>query len=108
MVEVMITYDLLPRINDEAYADWSKRAIVSLLKSPGVVEMRAYRNLMGSPHVLLVTVWETLADWARFAEDGDWTILMDELRDAMGTGIDVQVWGQSPMAPEPLRPPKSN
>ena len=38
------------------------------LQAQGLVEFRAYRNMLGSPQVRLVTVWQTLEIWARFGE----------------------------------------
>jgi hypothetical protein len=67
MIEVNKTYDLLPGIDQQAYLDYGQRAFATMLKAPGLVEIRAYRSLLGSPHVRLALVWQTLADWAEFA-----------------------------------------
>ncbi|MBM3132223.1 MAG: hypothetical protein FJZ95_04220 [Chloroflexi bacterium] len=107
MIEVTLTYDFLHGMDRKAYDEWAKKAIVALLKSSGIVEFRANRNLMGSPQVRLVAVWGHLSDWARFAESAEWPGIFDELRAKFATNVTMQIWGPSPVAPEPLRPPKS-
>lgn len=106
MIEITITYDLQPGVASKSYTDWAKKAIVVLLKSEGIIEIRAHRNLLGSPQVLIVTVWESLTSWAAFAEQKSWISLIDELQDSLATNLDLRIWGPSPIAPEPLRPKK--
>jgi hypothetical protein len=62
MIEVNKSYDLLPGIDRQAYVAWSKGASATMLRAPGLVEMRVHRNLLGSPQVRLTLVWQTLAD----------------------------------------------
>jgi hypothetical protein len=76
-----------------------------MLKAPGLVEIRAYRSLLGSPQVRLTLVWQTLADWAQFAESPERQMLDSELF-KFATGIGLELWGPSPTVPEPLRPAK--
>ena len=76
-----------------------------MLQAPGIVELRANRNMLGAPQVRLTTIWETLADWAKFAESAERQELESELL-AFTTNINVELWGPSPVAPEPLRPSK--
>jgi antibiotic biosynthesis monooxygenase (ABM) superfamily enzyme len=103
MIEVNKTYDLLPGIDQQAYLEYSKRALATMLKAPGLVEIRAYRSLLGSPHVRLTLLWQTLADWAKFAESRERQMLDSELL-KFATGIGLELWGPSPAVPEPLRP----
>ncbi len=105
MIEVHITYDLLPQSDPEAYSEWQRKAIVPVMKRKGFVELKAHRNLLGSPHILLITVWETLSDWAGFADSGDWAELIEKLGTSLATHVDIRIWGPSPVVPEPLRPP---
>jgi hypothetical protein len=49
MIEVHVAYYLVSGVDDKAYERWMKRAIVPVLKSEGIVELRAYRNMLGSP-----------------------------------------------------------
>jgi heme-degrading monooxygenase HmoA len=68
MTEVNKTYDLLPSVDHQAYFEYCKMAIRIMAQAPGVVEIRVYRNLLNSTRVRLTLVWQTLADWAKFAE----------------------------------------
>ena len=105
MIEVNKTYDLLPGIDQQAYLEYSKRALATILKAPGLVEIRSYRSLLGAPHVRLTLLWQTLTDWAKFAESPERQMLDSELL-KFGTDIGLEIWGPSPAVPEPLRPSK--
>ncbi len=106
MIDITLTYDLQPGVAGKLYTDWARKAIVVLLKSKGIIEIRAHRNLLGSPQVQITTVWETLTNWAVFAEQKSWNSLIDELQDTLADNLDFRIWGPSPVAPEPLRPKK--
>ena len=105
MIEVQKTYSLLPGIDKKAYIEYSKRAISTILKAFGIVEIRANRGLLGSPLVSLTTVLETLPDRAKFAESSERLKLEAELL-KFATNIDIHIWGPSPVVSEPLRPEK--
>ncbi len=105
MIEVNKTYDLLPGIDQQAYLEYGKRAFATMLKAPGLVEIRVYRSLLGSPQVRLTLVWHTLADWANFAESPERQGLDSELL-KFASNIGIELWGPSPAVPEPLRPGK--
>jgi hypothetical protein len=62
-------------------------------------------SLLGSPQVRLTLVWQTLADWAKFAESPEPQRLDSELL-TFASSIGVELWGPSPAVPEPLRPGK--
>jgi hypothetical protein len=53
--------------------------------------------------VRLALIWETLADWANFAESQERRMLDAELFQ-FATGINLEIWGPSPAVPEPLHP----
>jgi heme-degrading monooxygenase HmoA len=103
MIEVHKTFTLYPNVDPTALKAYTKRAIGVLLQAPGVVEVRAYRNLLGAPQVRLVVAWETLADWAAFAESDIRRAYDSELA-TFATDIRIELWGPSPNVPEPLRP----
>jgi hypothetical protein len=105
VIEVNKTYDLLPGIDQQAYLEYGKRAFATMLKAPGSVEIRVYRSLLGSPQVRLTLVWQTLADWAKFAESPERQNLDSGLL-KFATNIGIELWGPSPAVPEPLRPGK--
>jgi hypothetical protein len=105
MIEVNKTYDLLPDIDQQAYLEYGKRAFATILKAQGLVEIRAFRSLLGSPQVRLALMWQTLADWAKFAESPERQKLDAELF-RFATNIGVELWGPSLATPRPLRPGK--
>jgi|SRR3990172_1147108 len=103
MIEVAFTYDFHPNIDEEAYAKLAKRATMMMLSSKGFIEFRAHRNITGSPHVRRTSVWESLADWAALAQNPEFQKLTAEFRTYVNN-LDVQLWGPSPLVPEPIRP----
>ena len=103
MIEVNTTYDFLPGIDRYAYGARVKQITDAILQAPGFVELRAYRNLLGSPQVRTSSVWKTLDDWARFSQSAEWQTFEAEIH-AFTTNIRTELWGPSPVLPEPLRP----
>jgi len=104
MTEVNLSYDFIPGFDQQAYKEWAKKAIGTVLQTPGLVEFRAFRNVLGSPYVRTTTVWQSLTDWVKFFESPEWQEIETELRDAFATNVSVEIWGPSPVAPTPLRP----
>jgi heme-degrading monooxygenase HmoA len=104
MIEVVLLYDLVPGTDQKAYVEWAKKAIGLVLSSPGVIEFRASRNLLGSPFVRSISVWKSLADWQRFFESPGWQACEVDLRGKFAAKLKIEIWGPSPVAPEPLRP----
>lgn len=104
MIEVSFRYDMLPGVNMKTYGEWARKAVATILQQPGVVEFRASRSLLGSPQVRTSTVFQSAADWERFAK-GSWLPLEDEFRSFV-TNLRVELWGPSPHFPDPLHPKK--
>ncbi|SIT37093.1 hypothetical protein BN2476_110096 [Paraburkholderia piptadeniae] len=71
-IEVVQTCDLLPATDFEAYAELTRQVVAALLRAPGIVEIRANRNLLGSPQVRATIEWQSLADWARQRKSASW------------------------------------
>jgi hypothetical protein len=105
MIEVNKTFSLHPRVDQKALMEYRKKAIGALLQTSGVVEVRSHRNILGTPQVRLTIVWQTLADWAKFAESNKRFAFDDELR-TFASDIRIEIWGPSPTVPEPLHPRK--
>ena len=103
MIEINTTWELLPNIDQQAYGEWAKKAVGTMLKAPGLVEFRAHRNVLGSPQVRSTAVWQTLTDWANYTDSDEWRALDAELR-AFVADIRVEIWGPSPVLPEPVHP----
>jgi hypothetical protein len=102
MIEANLTYDLLPNIDMKSYGEWAKKTVESISKQPGMVEFHAKRNLLGSPQIRASTVWQSLGDWSKFAEENLWQTMQAELR-MFATNVRVEIWGPSPVVPEPVR-----
>jgi hypothetical protein len=103
MIEVNTTYEFLPNLDQQAYGEFAQNAIGTILKAPGLIEFRANRNLLGSPLVRTTSVFRSLSDWASFTESDEWKKLDAEFRSFV-TDIRVEIWGPSPVLPEPVRP----
>jgi heme-degrading monooxygenase HmoA len=103
MFEYISTWDILPGVDEQAYAAYAKKVIGAALRQPGFVEFRANRSLMGSPQSRATFVWQALADWAAFAATAEYQALETEGRQFM-TNTHVELWGPSPIVPEPIRP----
>jgi heme-degrading monooxygenase HmoA len=103
MIEVTLSYGILPNIDQKAYGEWAKKTLGVILQSPGLVEFRANRNLLGDPQVRSTTVWKSLADWANYTDSDEWRALEEEARGFV-SNLQVEIWGPSPIVPEPLRP----
>lgn len=102
MIEVCQTYDLLPTTTPQAFEAWAKDTIGIVLQQKGLVELRANRNLMGSPQIRTTTVWESGEDWARFLE-GPWQPMGEQLL-KYASNFKIEVWGPSRVVPKPLHP----
>ena len=102
MVLYVLQYDILPG-KEQAYAEWVKPAIARLLAVPGVVELRGFRPVTGPYGV--VSSWEfaDLAAWAAWRANEQVGKVFDEAR-GLTTNLRVELWGPSPVAPEPIRP----
>lgn len=102
-IEVVQTFDLLPDADLEGYAELAKRTVAVLLRTPGLLEIRANRNLLGTPQVRVTTFWQGLADWGAARESSELTALERESRRYL-THVRAEIWGASDVLPEPVRP----
>jgi heme-degrading monooxygenase HmoA len=87
----------------EAYNEWAKTAIRRILAAPGVVEFRGYRPVTGTSQVVVTIEFADLAAFAAFYADEDIQQLLAE-RHAYEINVRTELWGPSPVVPEPLRP----
>lgn len=105
MIESNLSFNLLPNVDMKAYGEWVKKTVSSLAKQPGMVEFRANRNFLGSPQIRSSTVWQSLDDWSKFTEGDVWPSMLAELH-GFASNVKVELWGPSPVVPEPVRPAK--
>ena len=106
MIEVHLSYNVKAGLDDQGYFEWMKQAIVPALKSRGMVEVRAYRNVKESQGVLVVGLWGKLEEWTEFSQSEGWNSLINPLQNTYAENIRIEVWGPSQLIPAPLRPRK--
>ena len=105
MIESNLSFDLLPDADLKAYGEWVQTTVASIAKQPGMVEFRANRNFLGAPQIRSSTIWQSLEDWSRFTEGNVWQSTLAELHRFAGN-VKVELWGPSPVVPDPVRPTK--
>jgi antibiotic biosynthesis monooxygenase (ABM) superfamily enzyme len=105
MVLYVMKYDILPD-KAGAYARWAAESgIPRTMAIPGLVEFRGYRPASGSHQIALTHEFKDMSSWAAWMESQDYQKLMEEFRPFV-TNVSTEVWGPSPIAPEPMRPKK--
>jgi heme-degrading monooxygenase HmoA len=98
------TWDLpFTKADMEWYRERGGEWVPTVLRQPGVVEFRAYRNpTLSSPQVMVHSQFATMADLQRWMASDEYRRIMGELR---GCGnISVAVWDDSPVVPHARRP----
>lgn len=101
MVLQVMKWDIHPDKVDE-YMKWAQTAIKRTLSSPGVVEFRAYRPV-GGPQVVSTVEFKSMKEWAAFYDSADAKKIMEEIH-TLALNVSIEVWGPSPIVPEPLKP----
>ena len=87
----------------EAYPDWAQSAVSRLLAVPGVVEFRAYRPATGCHQVAATYEFTDMQAWASWRHHEDTQKVFNE-GNAYMTNMSLELWGPSPIVPEPIRP----
>ncbi len=102
MVLQVTKWNILPEKMD-AYKEWSKTAVAANLSPPGVVEFRAYRMAAGTHQAVVTWEFANLEDWAKWHVHPNVQKTMEELY-TYATNVTNEIWGPSPLVPEPVRP----
>ena len=102
MVLYVGKYDIRPEKAGE-YAEWAKSAMGRMFAVPGIVELRGYRPVTGSYQVAITYEFADMNAWAAWSSNEDIQKLWDEAR-AYLTNVSYELWGPSPIVPEPIRP----
>ena len=102
MVLFVAKWDVRPDKADR-YAEWAKSAISRIFAVTGVVEFRGYRPATGCHQVVVTYEFADMNAWADWNSNEDIQILWDEAR-LYVTNMSNELWGPSPIVPEPIRP----
>ena len=87
----------------EAYTEWTKGAIARTLGVGGVVEFRAYRPATGPSQVVVTYEFADMAAWQTWYVNQDVQTVLEELH-TLATDVTLDLWGPSPVVPDPIRP----
>ena len=105
MVLYIMKYDVLPD-KMEAFIKWAKEAAIPrILKIPGLNEFRSYRPVTGSFQIATTYEFTDMAACAAWLAHPDYQTMMSDFR-PFAANVTAEVWGPSPVVPEPLRPKK--
>lgn len=102
MVLFVVKWDIHPD-KTEAYLEWLKSAIPRTLAVPGVVEFRGYRGVAGAPQIVATYEFADMAAWAAWRGHEEAQKVWSELH-TLGLNVTAELWGPSPLSPEPIRP----
>ena len=103
MIEVHMAYDLKPGVDEQAYIEWLKQQIVHVIKTQKIIEIRARRNIKGSPEVLVVALLESIEDWNELSQSDVWQLLTNSLQETFSKNLRIEVWDSSPFQAATLR-----
>ena len=101
----MVIYSQQWNIRPEKAADypkWSQTAVKRLMGVPGIEEFRAFRLVAGDREVCVTYQFKDLASWAAWRSDKMVSDVWEESR-AYLTDMRVELWGPSPLIPDPLK-----
>lgn len=104
MVLFVVKWDIHPD-KTEAYLEWLKTSVPRTLAAPGVVEFRGYRGAVGTPQIVVTYEFANLATWAAWRTNEDIQKVWSELH-TLALTVTAELWGPSPVIPEPIRPGK--
>ncbi len=102
MVLYVLQWDILTA-RAETYPQWAQGVIPRTLGVPGVVEFRAYRPATGTHQVVITYEFANMADWAAWQSSETIQQILDEVH-LYTTNLKIEVWGPSPIVPQPIRP----
>ncbi len=102
MVLYVTKYDIMPD-KGEAYLEWAKQVIPQILAMTGLVEFRAYRPQAGTSQIAVTYEFRDMASWTEWQSSETMQRLLQEIRNFI-TNSSAELWGPSPVVPEPIRP----
>ena len=103
MVLYVMRFNILPDKVDK-YNKWIENYYRLTLAVRGVVEFRAYRTLASSQgHIVATYEFKNMGTWAKWYSSNELQKFLDELKKYV-TNLTFELWGPSPIVPEPIRP----
>ena len=102
MVLYVRKYDIRPGKAEE-FAEWAKSVRNRMFAVPGIIELRAYRPATGNRQVVVIYEFADMTAWAAWQSNEDIQKLGEEARTYI-TNVSRELWGPSPIIPEPIRP----
>jgi antibiotic biosynthesis monooxygenase (ABM) superfamily enzyme len=102
MILYVQKWDILPE-KLESYNQWATSAIKRSLDVPGVVEFRAYRPCTGLHQAVITWEFADMSSWSSWYENQEVQKVRTELQTFTSNRHD-ELWGPSPIVPEPIRP----
>lgn len=103
MVLYVIRFDILPDKVKE-YTKWIDSFLKITWIVPGMEEFRAYRTVVSSQGYAVGTFeFKNMNAWAKWNSNKEIQKFLDELRKFV-TNMTFELWGPSPIYPEPIRP----
>jgi quinol monooxygenase YgiN len=104
MVIWILKYDINPD-KLEAFLKWVPTGAQRVCAAPGISEYRAYRSFAAPHQVMSVCEFADLESYTVWRNNSDVNKVDNEIR-AFTTNITSELWGPSPLIPEPMYPPK--
>lgn len=87
----------------EAYEAWAQNTLSKVVSVGRVVELRGYRAATGSSQIVATVEFANMHDWAEWHSHEMVQEIMIGMR-TVATNVTSELWGPSPMTPEPVRP----
>ena len=105
MVLYIMKYDVHAE-KREAFTKWAKdSAIPKILEAPGLIEFGSYRPVTGTHQIAVIYKFKDMVSCAAWLENADNQKMMEEFR-PFCCNLSVEIWGPSPVIPQPLYPKK--
>ena len=104
MVLYVMSWNIHPD-KEKEYPKWAQSFIERSLEVPGVVEFRGYRTVSGRSQVVVTIEFADMNTFAAWQSNQDVQKITAEAF-AMTLNLKVELWGPSPIVPEPIRPSK--